>query len=209
MRIALKGVGKRYGERIVFQNLTKTFTSPGCVGILGDNGSGKSTLARLMAGLSYPSEGEIQHHLSEKPELPLNKGVWHTYTNMVSPHLSWSPHLRVKHLIKTYSRLRKIKTPTTDIAAHVGLSCREQQKALGALSQGQRQKLMLGLAFADTAPIVLLDEPTQHLDKKNTDWCENQIKKQQKNRLFVVFGSQNREMRACEEIFFIKKLKKI
>jgi iron complex transport system ATP-binding protein len=157
------------GENILFKTLNLSLTAGHLVCFMGPNGSGKSTLIRTLAGLQKPLSGAI--HTSDKHDSAIHaKTVSVVLTDKISslnmtayevvafgryPYLDWRINLswHDEELIE-----RAIKQINIDHLRH---------KRLFELSDGQLQMVMIARALAQDTPVILLDEPTAHLDLNN------------------------------------------
>jgi iron complex transport system ATP-binding protein len=154
-------------ENCLFENLTLDLRQGELVCLMGPNGIGKSSLIRTIAGLQDSLGGsiDIKHSHSKKSEVisvvltdkitTLNMTVYDLVTFGRYPYVSWN------------IRLTDGDREIIDRAiSHVHIEHLRDQK-LSELSDGQLQMAMIARAFAQNTPIVLLDEPTAHLDLNN------------------------------------------
>src|SRR6187549_3083610 len=158
-------------ENILFHNLNLSLQTGKLTCFMGPNGVGKSTLIRTLAGLQKPLTGEIQYFPNEKQnETPLSQQIALVLTDRIS-----MPDMTVYELISfgRYPYLDwSIKLNDADTAIiqqsiqHVHIE-HLVDKRLYELSDGQLQMAMIARALAQDTPIILLDEPTAHLDLNN------------------------------------------
>jgi multiple sugar transport system ATP-binding protein len=132
--------------------------------LLGASGCGKTTLLRLIAGLDYPSEGEIRIGGNRVNELPPRaRGI-----AMVFQNYAVFPHLTVFENIAFGLRMKKL--PNSEVEAKVGRAASlmhiEQllSRYSGQLSGGQRQRVAVARALAMEPGVLLMDEPLSNLD---------------------------------------------
>jgi ABC-type cobalamin/Fe3+-siderophores transport system ATPase subunit len=162
-----------YGSRIVLKNIS--FTLPaGCVlGIVGPNGSGKSTLIRALSGVLPLQSGCIwvqgqdltkmapagrARKIAVVPQainLPPAFTAWETVLLGRTPHLNWLG--QVSERDEAIARQAMLKTSTFDLI----------DRRVSELSGGEQQRLLLARALAQSASILLMDEPTAHLDLRH------------------------------------------
>ena len=146
---------KAYGDRVLFKDLTFKLPPNGLVGVIGPNGAGKSTLFRLITGQEKPDEGSIRLGETVKlayvdpsrDSLDPNKTVWQEISNGLD--------------------IMKIGPREISSRAYVGafnFKGGDQQKKVGLLSGGERNRVHLAKTLASGGNLILLDEPTNDLD---------------------------------------------
>lgn len=155
-----------YPGRILFENISLTLNAGELVCFMGPNGIGKSTLIRTLAGLQHPLGGTIQldaggaasHHISLVLTDKVAAGNM-TVRELVAlgryPYLGWDIRLRADDLQVIAEALQATRTE------HIA----DQQ--LHAISDGQLQMVMIARALAQQGDVLILDEPTAHLDLNN------------------------------------------
>jgi iron complex transport system ATP-binding protein len=168
--IALVGVRAGYGERTVLDAVDLKIRPGEWAAIVGPNGAGKSTLLRLMTGLLRPSAGEVRVSGADLATLPRDEVARRV---AVVPQPSSLPFAATVESVVALGRLphedRLRGLRPADRAAvaaaieRVGLG-RLVGRDVRELSLGERQLVLLAVAIAQAAPIVMLDEPTVHLD---------------------------------------------
>lgn len=158
-------------ENILFQNLNLSLQKGKLTCFMGPNGIGKSTLIRTLAGLQKPLTGEIQYFPNEeKKEAPLSQQIALVLTDRIS-----MPNMTVYELISfgrypyLHWNIKLSDADTTIIQQSIHQVHIEYlaDKRLYELSDGQLQMVMIARALAQDTPIILLDEPTAHLDLNN------------------------------------------
>ncbi len=165
------GYKTKHVENILFQNLNLSLQKGKLTCFMGPNGIGKSTLIRTLAGLQKSLAGEIQYFPNEeKKEAPLSKQIALVLTDRIS-----MPNMTVYELISfgRYPYLNwniKLSDADTTIIQQSLQQVHIEHlidKRLYELSDGQLQMVMIARALAQDTPIILLDEPTAHLDLNN------------------------------------------
>lgn len=152
-----------YGEKAVQQDLTFSMNSGEIVGLLGPNGAGKSTLLRTLAGLQAALEGSISPVLTEKnmalvltEKISLDNTSIHDVVAMGRyPYTSFWGSLSDEDEQIIQQSLAAVGF--TDSSAH----------SFNALSDGEKQRVLIAKALAQQTELILLDEPTAHLDLPN------------------------------------------
>jgi iron complex transport system ATP-binding protein len=168
--LALRGVSAGYGARTVLHDVDLEVAAGEWVAIVGPNGAGKSTLLRLITGLLTPTRGEIVVEGRDLARLDREEVARQI---AVVPQPSSLPFSATVEAVVALGRLphedRLRGLRPADRAAvagaieRVGLG-RLVGRDVRELSLGERQLVLLAVAIAQAAPIVLLDEPTVHLD---------------------------------------------
>ncbi len=153
--IELKNVSKRFGDRLLFDELSFAIPPGAIVGIIGPNGAGKSTLFKLITGAETPDSGEVSVGPSVKlayvdqsrDTLEGNKNVWQ--------EVSGGSDILTINGVEIQSR------------AYIGrfnFKGQDQQKMVGTLSGGERGRLHLAKTLLQGGNVLLLDEPSNDLD---------------------------------------------
>ena len=181
--LKLKNISKEFIEprrNIVALNKINLELSDGqCIGLLGPSGSGKSTLLQIAGLLDTPTNGEIIingekcNTLSqEKKNLIRKKYIGFIYQNFyLLDSFSALENIIIPQLING-STYKSAKKRALNLLSNIGLSKRIDNKPR-ELSGGEKQRVAILRAIANTPKIILADEPTGNLDKKNS---ENVIK---------------------------------
>ncbi|WP_321914279.1 ATP-binding cassette domain-containing protein [Paraburkholderia sp. J11-2] len=151
--VALRGVGKRYGERAVLSGFDLAIERGSFVSIVGRSGCGKSTLLRLIAGLEAPDEGEVQRRGAGGA--PLDTRIMFQDARL----LPWKTVLQNVML----GLGRRARDDARAVLDEVGLLARADEWP-ARLSGGQRQRVALARALVHRPSLLLLDEPLGALD---------------------------------------------
>lgn len=169
----LENITVRYGARAVLNDVTLTLQAGEVLALIGPNGAGKSSLLRVANGMLKPTRGRVtlkENDISRwKPEerarwmavvpqavhLPEAFTAQETVLMGRTAYLGWLGHEGQADLAATHSALER--TSTLDFA----------NRRVGELSGGEQQRVLIARALAQAAPILLMDEPTAHLDLKH------------------------------------------
>ncbi|MEX3963706.1 ATP-binding cassette domain-containing protein [Paraburkholderia sp. EG287A] len=151
--VALRGVGKRYGERAVLAGFDLAIERGSFVSIVGRSGCGKSTLLRLIAGLETPDEGAVERRGAEGA--PLDTRIMFQDARL----LPWKTVLQNVML----GLGRGARDDARAVLDEVGLLARADEWP-ARLSGGQRQRVALARALVHRPSLLLLDEPLGALD---------------------------------------------
>ncbi len=190
MAIHLENIGKHFHYTWVFKNLTYQFESNKIYAITGNNGSGKSTLLQLISGFLSPSKGEITYLINNEP---VDVEYLHYHQSMVTPHLDLLPEFTLKEHLAFQAQFKALK-PNITIESILDLTglYKHRHKTIKYFSSGMVQRLRLALAIFFESPILLLDEPTSHLDREGIDWYKTLINEYSDNRCLII-SSNNSE----------------
>jgi heme exporter protein A len=190
--LSLERVGKRFGPRVVFSDVSSSVTSGQILTITGPNGSGKSTLLRIAAGLMAPSAGKVAISSSGQNLEPFER---QSNIGYVAPDLILYRELTGVENLRFFARLRGIDLPRADLGAlleKVGLKGRGKD-LVGAYSSGMRQRLKYAFALMHAPPILMLDEPTANLDEFGAAIVRQIVDEQRQLGLVVIATNEASE----------------
>ena len=152
--IQAEGVAKAFGERLLYDNLNFSLPAGGIVGVIGPNGAGKTTLFRMITGEEEPTEGTFT--VGSTVEL----GYINQSRMLDGGRMVWEEIADGQEFIKLGNR-------EVNARAYVGrfnFKGSDQQKRVGQLSGGERNRVHLAKMLREGANVLLLDEPTNDLD---------------------------------------------
>ena len=170
--VTIQNVTKSFGNTVVLENFDAVFQNGEFVTLLGPSGCGKTTMLRIIAGFEKPTSGCVKFDdrvvSSDKVFIPPEKRD----IGMVFQSYAVWPHMTVFDNVAYGLKLRKvpkeeIQRRVTDILALVELSGMESRMT-NQLSGGQQQRVSIGRALINAPSVVLADEPTGNLDRKNS-----------------------------------------
>ncbi len=153
--IDVHNLTKSFGNRILFENLTFSIPRNAVVGIIGPNGVGKSTLFKILMGKEKPDSGEVIIG-------PTVKAVY-----VDQSHEALLPEKTVYDIISEGNDLLTVGNTTMNARAYISkfnFSGADQQKKLGVLSGGERNRVHLAITLKEGGNVLLLDEPTNDID---------------------------------------------
>jgi ATP-binding cassette ChvD family protein len=164
--IEANALTKGFGDRVLIDKLSFSLPRNGIVGIIGPNGVGKTTLFKTIVGMEQPDSGtvkigetvQLSYVDQSRGGLEAKKTVW----ELVSDGLD---HLMVG----------KVEMPSRAYVAAFGFKGPDQQKPVGVLSGGERNRLNLALTLKIGGNVILLDEPTNDLDVETLSSLENAL----------------------------------
>lgn len=153
--VEAEGLSKAYGENVLYDNLTFKLPRGGIVGIIGPNGAGKTTLFRMIAGLEQSDAGtltvgetvKLGYIDQNRDTLDNNKTVWEEISGSFET-----------------LELGPVKMNSRSYVAHFNFQGAMQQKPVGVLSGGERNRVHIAKMLKSNANLLLLDEPTNDLD---------------------------------------------
>lgn len=163
MSIKVSEVSKIYGEQHALNNVSFEINSGEVVGFLGPNGAGKSTMMKILTCYLTPSMGQVEVCGINVLESPLKVKQKVGY---LPEHNPLYLDMYVKEYLQFIAGLHKISKPKEKVAEMietVGLTL-EQNKKIGSLSKGYRQRVGLAQAIIHDPEVLILDEPTSGLD---------------------------------------------
>jgi ATP-binding cassette ChvD family protein len=153
--VEARGIGKRFGERVLFENLSFNLPAGGIVGVIGPNGAGKTTLMRMLARQETPDEGELRfgdtvevaYVDQSRDALDGGRSVWEEIADGQDVITVGRTEIQSRAYVGRFN----FKGP-------------EQEKRVGMLSGGERNRVHLAKLLVKGGNLLLLDEPTNDLD---------------------------------------------
>ncbi len=199
--LSLESISKQYSERPLFQDVTFGMNKGERLGVIGVNGSGKSTLLRIVAGIEAPDSGRVVvtggTHVAYLPQAPL---LPEDQTVLEAVFAGDSPTIRLLREYELVSMNLAEQPDNANLLAKLS-ALTPQMDALGAwdaeasahtiitelglaeyantpisiLSGGQRKRVAMARALVDQPDLLILDEPTNHIDTDTIDWMEEYL----------------------------------
>ncbi|MBB3956238.1 energy-dependent translational throttle protein EttA [Novosphingobium sediminicola] len=164
--IEAKGISKSFGDKVLFKDLSFLLPPGGIVGVIGPNGAGKSTLFKMITGQEQPDTGTIE----------IGSTVRLGYVDQSRDHLD--PTKNVWEEISDGLDYMKVNGFDTSTRAYVGafnFKGQDQQKNVGKLSGGERNRVNIAKMLKRGGNVLLLDEPTNDLDVETLAALEEAI----------------------------------
>ena len=198
-KIVLTDIGKRFNGRWLFRHLDISWKKGDRVAIVGANGSGKSSLTSIIAGYLTPSEGAV---VVKDNNADVDESNHWKSISWTSPSLLLPEQLSYHELFLQVEKLRGFHDNWSleRMEAEIGLE-KYRHQPLKSFSSGMRQRVKLILAFALKADILILDEPTSHLDRKGIEWFSKLILESEHDIIFVASNSNEDETFFCNKLF--------
>jgi len=153
--IDIDGVSKAYGDKVLIDNFTCSIPKNAIVGIIGPNGVGKSTLFRMIMGKEKPDSGSIT----------IGDTVQLSYVDQ--SHDDLKPDLTIMEAVGKGQELIMVGKAQVNVRAYLSkfnISGSDQQKKIGVLSGGERNRVHLAMTLKEGGNVLLLDEPTNDID---------------------------------------------
>lgn len=200
--LSLENVGKNYGIKPLFENVTIGLEDTDKIGIIGANGSGKTTLLRLIAGKEEPDTGKVTRstgktlaYLAQNPLFDDEKTVLETIFAASSGvmklirdyemachdlavdganHKTFEKVSHLQHELEI-SGGWEIETNARNVLTRLGIT--DTSAKMKTLSGGQRKRVALAHELIFKPDILILDEPTNHLDADTIEWLEDYLKR--------------------------------
>jgi len=164
--IEAKGISKAYGDKLLFEDLSFLLPPGGIVGVIGPNGAGKSTLFKLLTGQEQPDSGTIEigstvrlgYVDQSRDALDPGKNVWEEISGG-----------------HDYMKVNGFDTSTRAYVGAFNFKGADQQKNVGKLSGGERNRVHMAKMLKTGGNVLLLDEPTNDLDVETLGALEEAI----------------------------------
>ena len=166
--IEAKNVTKAFGDKVLFEDLSFRLPPGGIVGVIGPNGAGKTTLFKMITGQEQPDSGEF--NVGETVKLGY---VDQSRDALTSTNNVWEEISGGHDILK----LGKIEKASRAYVGAFNFKGPDQQKKVGDLSGGQRNRVHLAKMLKEEANVLLLDEPTNDLDTETLAALEEAIER--------------------------------
>jgi ABC-2 type transport system ATP-binding protein len=206
MSISVQGVTKHYGEQKALDNVSFEVKTGQIVGFLGPNGAGKSTMMKIITGFIPASSGNvyINTELVGTDDIEIRRKIGYLpENNPLYPEMYIREYLGFVASVYRMGE-KKIKA-IDDIISLTGLTT-EQNKKIGSLSKGYRQRVGLAQALIHSPEILVLDEATTGLDPNQIVEIRNLIKEAGREKTVLLSTHIMQEVEAiCDRIVIIDK----
>jgi ATP-binding cassette subfamily F protein uup len=195
--VRLDNLTHHYSDRILFDSIHLLINEGDRIGLIGRNGSGKTTLLRLIAGLERPAAGDITvwggvriQYLPQEPDLPRETAVLDYIFQGDAPQLQLlrqyetisealqanptNPNLQAQfaRITQEMDRTQSWQAEAEAKAVLTRLGITGFQAKIGTLSGGQQKRVALARGLIDPGDLLILDEPTNHIDAETVSWLE-------------------------------------
>ncbi|WP_248925611.1 ABC-F family ATP-binding cassette domain-containing protein [Paenibacillus hamazuiensis] len=200
--LSVDQLNKSYGEKVLFDNISFGINERERIGLIGVNGTGKSTLLKIMAGLEPLDSGKLVHanhfrveYLPQNPEFepgstvleqvfygdsPLMRTLREYEAALLELEADPADERRQRRLFQAQQQMDAAgawEANTTAKTVLTKLGIREFDKPVGLLSGGQRKRVAMARVLIQPADLLVLDEPTNHIDNETVEWLEQFLAK--------------------------------
>lgn len=169
--ISFDAVNKRYGEKVLVEDLTLTIQRNNHIALIGANGCGKTTLIKMIMGEEAPDSGLLK----------VSPSVKTAYMPQIIEFVN--KNMTVLEILRHEIDVSEEKARS--ILARFHFKAGDVMKKAGTLSGGEKSRLKLCLMMQNNVNFLILDEPTNHLDIESREWMENALSDFEGTMLFV------------------------
>ena len=207
--IVLDKLTKRFGPKVLFENVSMQFDPGKRYGLTGANGAGKSTLLKMLSGLEDSDTGSItipgnlrlgvlkQNHFAYDKERILdtvlmgNKVLWEALQEkerLLAGEVTDEVGVRLGELEGTIAEENgySAESEAAELLVGLGIPAEKHTDAMGSLAAGYKLRVLLAQVLFGHPDVLLLDEPTNHLDLESIRWLESFLIDEFKGTLVVV-----------------------
>ncbi|MDT0122066.1 ABC-F family ATP-binding cassette domain-containing protein [Paenibacillus sp. RRE4] len=208
--MTVEQIAKSYGEKILFKDASFGMADQDKIGVVGVNGTGKSTFLRVIAGMEHADEGQISigndvrvQFLAQNPDFNSNNTVLQQvfegdsaemrtvreYTETMEllelNPLDTALNERLMRLNQQMEQLQlwQMESEAKSILSKLGIQ--QFDALMGTLSGGQRKRVALASALIHPCELLILDEPTNHIDNDSVVWLEQYLQKRRGALLMI------------------------
>ena len=194
MSLKIENVSKRYGKKLVVDNISIELDKPEVFGLLGTNGAGKTTTIRMLLGIITKDSGTITWNGKEVDRKKVNFGY-------LPEERGVYPKVKIKDQLKYFAELKGMDAETTEKSINKWAKILKVEEYLEMpaekLSKGNQQKIQFMTAVIHDPELIVLDEPFSGLDPVNTEILKNVIIDLVKKGKYIIMSAH--EMHTIEE----------
>jgi ABC-2 type transport system ATP-binding protein len=206
MSILVQNITKLYGSQKALDNVSISIPSRQVVGFLGPNGAGKSTLMKIITGFIPPTEGVVEVN---GISIDSDKVDFRKFIGYLPENNPLYPDMYVKEYLHFVAKVCKVgrfsNNRIKDLVELTGIG-QEQNKKIGQLSKGYRQRVGLAQALLNRPAVLILDEPTSGLDPNQIVEIRNLIAEVGKDKTVMLSTHIMQEVEAmCQRVIIINK----
>ena len=194
--LVLSNLSKTFNRELLFKQLNAALAPNSATAITGRNGSGKSTLLKIIAGLQLPSEGSAVLRINNKA---VATEQHYQYLSFAAPYIELIEEYTLQEMLAFYFKLKPLSPVLSlDQLPELLLLPKAKHKEIRSFSSGMKQRLKVGLAFFTEVPLLLLDEPTSHLDEEGKKWFLKNLQRVQ-DRTIIIASNEEEEIESCTQ----------
>lgn len=192
-------LGKRFGARKVFSDISFELRTGDSLAIAGDNGSGKSTLVMLLLGYYHPTKGKVRFSCEGAG---LDDARIRSTSSLVSPYLNLYDNLTAEENLLFFSTVAGDNVTGKRINALLDLVGLEGRGGdlVASYSSGMKQRLKYAVAMLNEPSFLFLDEPTSNLDENGKQIVKNIIEDYRSRAVIIVATNEEEEYSLASQI---------
>jgi len=196
-------------QRQALKNISLHIDQCGLYGIIGPSGAGKSTLIDCLLGFLQPTAGAI--HINEQDITHLKLASWQQHIAWVpqNPQLIYASILQNIQIADPTASIEQVKVAATKAGVDQFLTdfAEGWQHIIGergsTLSGGQKQRIAMARVFLKQAKVLILDEPSAHLDQQTQHWLNDSINTYAQDHCVIVIAHRLRSIAQAKKIFLL------
>lgn len=203
MSIQVENLVKIYGSQRALNDISFTAGKGQILGFLGPNGAGKTTTMKILTGFLFPTSGKASvcgFDLSESP-LEAKRKIGY-----LPEHNPLYKDMYIREYLLTFAKISQIQNPKKRVEELIELTglTKEQNKLIGSLSKGYRQRVGLSQALLHDPEVLILDEPTSGLDPNQIQDIRDLIRNFGKEKTLIFSTHIMQEVKAlCDRVIII------
>jgi heme exporter protein A len=197
--VAASALGKRFGDRRVFREVSLSVQTGQSLAIVGRNGSGKTTLLSILLGTVRPTRGEVLYKCDDSP---LDETQIRATASLVAPYLNLYDQLTGEENLTFFATLSGVSLTGKEydaLLARVGLERRGVDRVSG-YSSGMKQRLKYAVALLKDPAYLFLDEPSANLDAEGKRIVEELMAERREKSVIVIATNEEAEYSLADEI---------
>jgi len=197
--LEVRNLGKWFGRRKVFDEISFSLQEKKSLVVTGRNGSGKTTLLKILCGLIRPTKGEVLISFDGKSiTRDQSKGLF----GLVMPDLELYGELTALENLIFLARIRGLNPDKDELKekiTRVGLGKREDDLVF-SFSSGMKQRLKYAFALLNNPKILVLDEPTVNLDQEGISLVEQMVSLQKERGILILATNEKGDLKYGDQI---------
>lgn len=208
--LTVEHITKSYGDKMLFEDASFGMAEHDKIGVIGVNGTGKSTFLRVIAGLDTPDAGRVAINrdtrvtfLSQNPEYDPEASILLSVFKGGGPELEIiSAYMEAMELLELLPSDEEVQAKVSQLSQEMDkhqvwgleseaksvlskLGITDFKRKMGSLSGGQRKRVALASALIVPSELLIMDEPTNHIDNDSVAWLESYLQKRRGALLLI------------------------